>query len=219
MRSNPTCQHTPTRGYQGTVLIHGSLGTGVFSNSPALYLSLTSLRTLSGPPPPVFDMVLGTPSPYPSKEVSPVGSWGYLRLRNFIVLYPTRLLRGGFNEVPASFSLERPSFDDQGFYTGPLLPRAARKQLVGWASTGFATTGTEQWPSLICRWIAQAVLQNVSYRMASPSVLAGGGVMEPSDRRSYPINDPDGGKLCVALGRPGSAKGQGKRGSFMMELV
>ena len=37
MRSNPTCQHTPTRGYQGTVLIHGSLGTGAFSNSPALY--------------------------------------------------------------------------------------------------------------------------------------------------------------------------------------
>ena len=53
MRSNPTCQHTPTRGYQGTVLIHGSLGTGAFSNSPALYTSFTSPRTLSGPPPPV----------------------------------------------------------------------------------------------------------------------------------------------------------------------
>lgn len=65
MRSNPTCQHTPTRGYQGTVLIHGSLGTGAFSNSPALYDSLTSPRTLSGPPPPVDRMVLGTPSPYP----------------------------------------------------------------------------------------------------------------------------------------------------------
>ena len=66
-------------------------------------------------------------------------------------LKPTRLLLGGFNEVPESFSLEQPSFDDQGFYTGPLLPRAAKRQLVGWASTGFATTGTEQWPSLMCR--------------------------------------------------------------------
>ena len=66
MRSNPTCQHTPTRGYEGTVSVHGSLGTGAFSNSPALYYSLTSPRTLSGPPPPVSDMVLGTPSPYPS---------------------------------------------------------------------------------------------------------------------------------------------------------
>ena len=69
MRSNPTCQHTPTRGYQGTVSIHGSLGTGAFSNSPALYLSLTSPRTVTGPPPPVDDMVLGTPSPYPSSEI------------------------------------------------------------------------------------------------------------------------------------------------------
>ena len=69
MRSNPTCQHTPTRGYQGTVLIHGSLGTGAFSNSPALYWSLTSPRTLSGPPPPVGHMVLGTPSPYPCHSV------------------------------------------------------------------------------------------------------------------------------------------------------
>ena len=61
MRSNPTCQHTPTRGYQGTVLIHGSLGTGAFSNSPALNPSLTSPRTLSGPPLPVARTVLGTP--------------------------------------------------------------------------------------------------------------------------------------------------------------
>ena len=68
MRSNPTCQHTPTRGYQGTVSIHGSLGTGAFSNSPALYDSLTSPRTLSGPPPPVLHMVLGTPSPYPCRS-------------------------------------------------------------------------------------------------------------------------------------------------------
>ena len=27
-KPSDACQHTPTRGYQGTVLIHGSLGTG-----------------------------------------------------------------------------------------------------------------------------------------------------------------------------------------------
>ena len=36
----PTSQHTPTRENQGTVSVHGSLGTGVFSVTPALYLSL-----------------------------------------------------------------------------------------------------------------------------------------------------------------------------------
>ena len=80
MRSNPTCQHTPTRGYQGTVSIHGSLGTGAFSNSPALYFSLTSPRTLSGPPPPVPGMVLGTPSPYPEPAEGSKVAFGRLLL-------------------------------------------------------------------------------------------------------------------------------------------
>ena len=64
MRSKPTCQHTPTRGYQGTVLIHGSLGTGAFSNSPALYSSLTS----PGPSRvhlPLLCTCIGDPIPYP----------------------------------------------------------------------------------------------------------------------------------------------------------
>jgi hypothetical protein len=91
-------------------------------------------------------------------------------------LKPTPSLLGGFKEVPESFSLERrPSFDDQPFYLGPLLPRTAKKQLVGWASAGFATTGTEQWPSLMCRWIAKTVLQSFAHWSTSPSVLAGWG--------------------------------------------
>ena len=65
MRSNPTCQHTRTRGYQGTVLIHGSLGTEAQQLTSAIH-QFNVPRTLSGPPPPVQDMVLGTPSPYPS---------------------------------------------------------------------------------------------------------------------------------------------------------
>ena len=90
MRSNPTCQHTPTRGYQGTVSIHGSLGTGAFSNSPALYSSLTSPRTLTGPPPPVQDMVLGTPSPYPSRRAfCPEGPGG--RKPWYLVVYELTL--------------------------------------------------------------------------------------------------------------------------------
>ena len=63
MWGHPTCQLTPTREYQDTVFIHGSLGTGAFSNSPALYNRLTSPRTLSGPPLPVQRMPLTGPNP------------------------------------------------------------------------------------------------------------------------------------------------------------
>ena len=41
MRSNPTCQHTPTRGYQGTVFNSRFVREGAYSNSPALCSSLT----------------------------------------------------------------------------------------------------------------------------------------------------------------------------------
>ena len=61
----PTSQHTPTREGRGTVSVHGSLGTGVFSVTPALYCSLTSPRTLAGPPLPVLRMPLGGPQPPP----------------------------------------------------------------------------------------------------------------------------------------------------------
>ena len=73
-----------------------------------------------------------------------------------LYLKPTRLLLGNFTNLHPSFREGAPTFDDQGFYLGPLEQRAAVVQLVGAAGQNFATTGTEQWPSETCRWIAAA---------------------------------------------------------------
>ena len=70
MRSNPTCQHTPTRGYQGTVLIHGSLGTGAFSNSPALYLQFNVPPDPHGSTSPCSWHGIGDPIPLPLTDLA-----------------------------------------------------------------------------------------------------------------------------------------------------
>ena len=96
MRSNPTCQHTPTRGYQGTVFKSRFLRDGdlqqlpcfffrptpygfrqvvqhvTFSNSPALYYQFNVPPDPLGSTSSVTDMVLWTPSPYPSARVEKI---------------------------------------------------------------------------------------------------------------------------------------------------
>ena len=63
MWGHPTCQLTPTRGYQGTVLIHGSIGTGAFSNSPALYAPLNVPPDPHGSTSPCYGPPLTDPNP------------------------------------------------------------------------------------------------------------------------------------------------------------
>ena len=79
-------------------------------------------------------------------------------------LKPTRLLLRGF-DIHDSF-LEGPAnFDDQGFYSGPLQKRAATKQLIGQQHSLFNTTGSEQWPTQFCKWVAQQILLKVTCRV------------------------------------------------------
>ena len=79
-------------------------------------------------------------------------------------LKPTRLLLKGFQtQQQTAFVQGRPSFDEQGFYEGPLTKREAVKQLIGHAGNSFATKGTEQWPSELCRWIAFANFGEISH--------------------------------------------------------
>ena len=129
-------------------------------------------------------------------------------------LKPTRLLLGGFTDFPAEFVLQEPSFDDQGYYAGPLKQRTSATQLVGWARRAFATTGSEQWPSLMCRWVAVAICTKFTdVANAQLSVLAGDGVHRPLDRK-YPINTPDGGKLSGGTGKPRECQLPGKERHF-----
>ena len=76
-------------------------------------------------------------------------------------LKPTRLLLANFQHHHPSFCKGEPAFDDQGFYMGPLPARESNRQLVGRSGLAFATTGTEQWPSDLCRWIADTVFETV----------------------------------------------------------
>ena len=126
-------------------------------------------------------------------------------------LKPTRLLLGGFTDFPNWFLLQKPQFDDQGYYSGPLEQRVAKQQLVGVSTTGFATTGTEQWPSEMCKWIATAIL--VKFRESSLSVLAGDGAVGPLDRK-YPVSKPDGKKLSGGVGKPRQCQLPGKERQF-----
>eukprot|EP00435_Cladocopium_sp_Y103_P022415 s1608_g5.t1 len=133
-------------------------------------------------------------------------------------LKPTRLLLGGFDSIPSHFAVGPPEFDDQGFYVGPLATRSAKRQLVGSSGNNFATTGTEQWPSDMCRWIATCILQkfvsNVSnLQSATTSVpdLAGVGQQEkPSVRGDYITAEPDGSKLLGGRGDPRKCQPPGK---------
>ena len=74
-------------------------------------------------------------------------------------LKPTRLLLAHVKELHKAFCVGAPTFDEQGYYTGPLVQRAAARQLVGGTGSGFATTGTEQWPSAFCKWVSSTILQ------------------------------------------------------------
>jgi hypothetical protein len=71
---------------------------------------------------------------------------------------PTRLLLNLSDLSEASFYQGLPSFDEQGFYTGP-LPKctSATSTLKRKSSSSpFATTGTAAWPPKLCNWIAES---------------------------------------------------------------
>ena len=121
-------------------------------------------------------------------------------------LKPTRLLLGNFNSKHEAFVEGPPAFDDQGFYVGPLRQRDATVQLVGKAGIAghsFATTGTEQWPSAMCKWIAWSILQQFSNKQVVDSVLASEGDDEKnSDKKGFTVLQPEGPKLQGGVGPP-----------------
>ena len=75
-------------------------------------------------------------------------------------LKATCLLLKGF-DMHDSFAQGQPEFDDQGRYLGPLQKRLAARQLIGQQHAKFNTTGSEQWPSDFCRWVAEQIFKHV----------------------------------------------------------
>ena len=129
-------------------------------------------------------------------------------------LKPTRLLLANVDAPHKSFVMGKPTFDDQGFYTGPLQTRKANRQLVGTSGIGFATTGTEQWPPNFCKWIATQILEQFAKIAPKGPVLAEVGETPHSDRTEYPVSKPDGAKSAGGVGPPRQCQQPGKERQF-----
>ena len=128
-------------------------------------------------------------------------------------LKPTRLLLKDFQtQQQTAFVQGRPSFDEQGFYEGPLTKREAVKQLIGHAGNSFVTKGTEQWPSELCRWIALQILE----KFHASVVLASGGVQQNTTTTSekFTTTEPEGWKIRGGSGEPRICRSPGKTREF-----
>ena len=133
-------------------------------------------------------------------------------------LKPTRLLLKGFQtQQQTAFVQGRPSFDEQGFYEGPLTKREAIKQLIGHAGNSFVTKGTEQWPSELCRWIALQILE----KFHTSVVLASGGVQQNTTTTSEKLQPQNqkAGRYVVEAVNQGSADPQVRPENSMMVQV
>ena len=110
---------------------------------------------------------------------------------------PTRLL---LLNVPEDldkdhFSHGPPSFDDQGYYAGPLTQRNTSANLQR-TSTGFGTTGSEQWPSDLCKWVAFCI-SNLWIPLAGTPHE---GELKEGPTTDYPVNHRESDKLSGGTG-------------------
>ena len=109
---------------------------------------------------------------------------------------PTRLLLCIYEGLP--------SYDDQGYYKGP-LPSAQGfgKMFQRQAKGAFKTTGSEQWPVAMCQWLSAMLLS--SCLLPAKDAVGEGGAAAPDDKLqdSFPINAPEGPRV---LGGTGSAR-------------
>lgn len=133
-------------------------------------------------------------------------------------LKPTRLLLKGLHMDEKCMKPGLPCFDEQGFYQGPLERRQATVRLIGHQGGKFTTTGTEQWPSSFCKWVATQIL-TVWSSLHTISACGGGsecmnGVEEKVGAESFPVMQPEGWKLNGGHGEPRQCKVPGKTRMF-----
>lgn len=67
-----------------------------------------------------------------------------------------------------------PTFDEQGFYVGPLPRQEGKAQLIGQQDGVFRTAAAAAWPPQFCEWVASSILTNYSGTMARRCVEDGG---------------------------------------------
>ena len=134
-------------------------------------------------------------------------------------LKPTRLLLGGFSVLPEQLVAGQPCFDDQGFYVGPLAKRSAKRQLVGNVGSHFATKGSEQWPSKMCKWIATAILEkNLPFKPLQSSLTMEIWGLPRTDRNSIKFYNQTAGSWLEEWGNPANVNLPARIGFFMTVL-
>ena len=109
---------------------------------------------------------------------------------------PTRLLLCTSLDMPDFVYEGLPSYDDQGYYKGP-LPSAQgfAKMFQRQAKGAFKTTGSEQWPVAMCQWLSAMLLS--SCLLPAKDAVGEGGAAAPDDKLqdSFPINAPEGPRV------------------------
>ena len=106
---------------------------------------------------------------------------------------PTRLLLCTSLDMPDFVYEGLPSYDDQGYYKGPLPSAQGFGQMFQRQAKGaFKTTGSEQWPVAMCQWLSAMLLS--SCLLPAKDAVGEGGAAAPDDKLqdSFPINEREG---------------------------
>ena len=77
---------------------------------------------------------------------------------------PTRFLMRRMGELHPSMREGLPTFDDEGWYTGPLerTPlQPGQQQLIGRDQHGFRTSPSAAWPPALCQWVASQMVDSL----------------------------------------------------------
>ena len=117
---------------------------------------------------------------------------------------PSRLLLCTSLDMPDFVYEGLPSYDDQGYYKGP-LPSAQGFGKMG----AFKTAGSEQWPVAMCQWLSAMLLS--SCLLPAKDAAGGGGAAAPDVKLqdSFPINEPEGPRVLGGTGPPRFCRQQG----------
>ena len=111
------------------------------------------------------------------------------------------LLNVPIEHDPPCFKGGLPFFDEQGFYAGP-LERISTASTLTRQSQAFATTGTEEWASKLCRWVATTLFSCFLHHRTASSEGETGPLDQLAEEEDvgYPVNEPEGSRLLGGVG-------------------
>ena len=114
---------------------------------------------------------------------------------------PTRLLLKTTVQLPSFYFLGPPTFDKDGFYTGPLPVAKGMGSIRSRQTSGsFKTSGTECWPARMCQWIASLLVS--TWEPTATTATLGASTTSTATQDSYPVCKPEGARILGGHGPP-----------------